>query len=66
MKTYDDYVQEVQDGIISLSEFVKNTEDDYLEFLQEESLEDNDNSAKMFLECKERDFFNSQKLNISL
>lgn len=64
MKTYDDYVQEIQDGLISLSEFVSNTEEDYLEFLNEEKLEDNDISAKIFLDKKEKEFFLSQKINI--
>lgn len=64
MKTYDDYVQEIQDGLISLSEFVRNTEEDYLEFLNEEKLEDNDISAKIFLDKKEKEFFLSQKINI--
>ena len=64
MKTYDDYVQEIQDGLISLSEFVRNTEEDYLEFLNEEQLEDNDISAKIFLDKKEKEFFLSQKINI--
>ena len=64
MKTYDDYVQEIQDGLISLSEFVRNTEEDYLEFLNEEKLEDNDISAKIFMDKKEKEFFLSQKINI--
>lgn len=64
MKTYDDYVQEIQDGLITISEFVRNTEEDYLDFLKEERLEDNDTSAKLFIERKERDFLQGQKINI--
>lgn len=41
MKTYEDFVQELQRGTITLSEFVRYTEDEYEEWLLKENLKDN-------------------------
>jgi hypothetical protein len=57
MKTYEDFVQELQRGTITLSEFVRYTEDEYEEWLLKENLKDNNESASLYL-----DFFLEKNL----
>lgn len=64
MKTYEDFVQELQRGTITLSEFVRYTEDEYEEWLLKENLKDNNESASLYLDFLEKEFMQKQKMNM--
>jgi cell fate (sporulation/competence/biofilm development) regulator YlbF (YheA/YmcA/DUF963 family) len=62
MKTYEDFVQELQRGTITLSEiFVRYTEDEYEEWLLKENLKDNNESASLYLDFLEKKEFMQKK-----
>ena len=64
MKTYEDFVQELQRGTITLSELVRYTEDEYEEWLLKENLKDNNEAASLYLDFLEKEFMQKQKVNM--
>ena len=53
-----------KEATITLSEFVRYTEDEYEEWLLKENLKDNNESASLYLDFLEKEFMQKQKVNM--